>query len=267
MKKHSGMKITLLTLMAMLWMPLHARAEAVDKWEILKESFFAGKTIEKAPDLIRLEAPKRAESGAQVPLSFSIEQPLTASRYFKNVYVLVGVNPVPLTGIFHFVPASGKAEISTRIRLEQDSYIHVVAEDNHGKLYMNAIPVRASGGCGGTVEGDEKAIRAEAGKMKLSANSPVRLGEINQGKLLIKHPMYTGLQRDLASGGYRPAFFANKAIVKYHGVTVLDADLFIGMSEDPNIQFNFIADTPGEMEVEIQDNEGGVFKKSIQVNG
>ncbi len=267
MKNHSRMKFTLLTLMAAMWMPMHAWAEAEDKWEVLKEAFFAGKTVEKSPDLIRLEAPKRAESGAQVPLSFSIGQPLTAEHYYKNVYVLVGVNPVPLVGIFHFTAASGKAEISTRIRLERDSYIHVVAEDNHGKLYMNAVPVRAAGGCGGTVEGDEKAVRAEAGRMKLSVNAPVRLGEVNQGKLLIKHPMYTGLQRDLVSQGFRPAFFADKATIKYHGKIVLDADLFIGMSEDPNIQFNFIADMPGEMEVEIRDNEGGTFRKSIQVNG
>ncbi|HQR50374.1 MAG TPA: quinoprotein dehydrogenase-associated SoxYZ-like carrier [Methylophilaceae bacterium] len=267
MKNHDHIHLTLLALIAMMWMPSHAWAEAEDRWEILKDAFFAGKTVENAPELIRLEAPKRAESGAQVPLSFSIEQPLTAEHYYKNVYILVGVNPVPLSGIFHFTPASGKAEISTRIRLERDSYIHVVAEDNHGKLYMNAVPVRAAGGCGGTVEGDEKAIRAEAGKMKLSVNAPVSLGGINRGKLLIRHPMYTGLQRDLVSQGFRPAFFANKATIKYHGKTVLDADLFIGMSEDPNIQFNFLADTPGEMEVEVHDNEGGVFKNSIQVNG
>jgi len=267
MKSHRRIQFAVLTLITMMWMPMHAWAEAEDKWDVLKEAFFAGKTVENAPELIRLEAPRRAESGAQVPLSFSIEQALTADHYFKNVYVLVGVNPVPLVGIFHFTPASGKAAISTRIRLERDSYIHVVAEDNHGKLYMNAVPVRAAGGCGGTVEGDEQAIRAEAGKMKLSVNAPVRPGEINQGKLLIKHPMYTGLQRDLVSQGFRPAFFANKAIVKLHGETVLAADLAIGMSEDPNIQFSFIADTPGEMEVEVQDNEGGVFKKSIQVNG
>ncbi len=267
MKNHNSMKFIFLILMAIICTPMHAWAEAEDKWEVLKEAFFAGKTVEMAPDLIRLEAPKRAESGAQVPLSFSIEQPMTAEHYYKNVYVLVGVNPVPLVGIFHFTPASGKAGIATRIRLERDSYIHVVAEDNHGKFFMNAIPVRAAGGCGGTVEGDEKSIRAEAGKMKLTVNTPLSVGKVNQGKLLIKHPMYTGLQRDLVSQGFRPAFFANKAIIKYRGITMLDADLAIGMSEDPNIQFNFIADAPGEVEAEIHDNEGGTFKKSIRVDG
>lgn len=267
MRNRSYKKFVLLTLITVMSSPMWARAEVEDKWDVLKEAFFAGKTVEKAQELIRLEAPRRAESGAQVPLMFSIEQPLTADHYFKNVYVLVGVNPVPLVGIFHFSAASGKAEISTRIRLERDSYIHVVAEDTDGKLYMNAVPVRAAGGCGGMIEGDEKAILAEVGKMKLSVNTPLRPSEINQGKLLIKHPMYTGFQRDLVSQGYRPAFFANKAIVKYRGETVLDADLAIGMSEDPHIQFNFIADAPGEMEVEIRDNQGGTFKKSMQVNG
>lgn len=267
MKNISHIRFVLTALVWLIAYPGHAMAEAEDNWGMLKEAFFAGKTVEVNSKLIKLDAPKRAESGAQVPFSFAIQQPMTNEHFVKSVYVLVGVNPVPLVGIFHFSPSSGKAEISTRIRLERDSYIHVIAETNDGKLYMNAIPVRAAGGCGGTVEGDEKQIRAEAGRMKLSVNNPVRMGEANQGKLMIKHPMYTGLQRDLVSQGFRPAFFANKAIIKYLGKTILDADLAIGMSEDPLIQFNFVAETPGELDVEVHDNEGGVFKKSIQVNG
>lgn len=267
MKSIDHFRFVVIALVWLMAYPVHAIADAEDKWGVLKEAFFADKTVELNSELIKVDAPKRAESGAQVPLSFSIQQPMTADHYFKNVYVLVGVNPVPLVGIFHFSPSSGRAEISTRIRLERDSYIHVVAETNDGKLYMNAVPVRAAGGCGGTVEGNEKQIRAEAGKMKLSVNGPIQMGEINQGKLMIRHPMYTGLQRDLVSQGFRPAFFANKAIIKFQGKTVLDADLAIGMSEDPLIQFNFIAETPGELDVEVHDNEGGVFKKSIQVNG
>ena len=267
MKRYISITIASLTLMVSMMSPTSALAETEDKWSVLKEAFFPGKAIEQNAEIIKLVAPKRAESGAQVPLSFSIDHPMTADNYVKSVYVLVGVNPVPLVGIFHFTPMSGKAEIATRIRLERDSYIHVIAETNDGKWYMNAVPVRAAGGCGGTVEGDEKEIRAGAGKIKLSVNEPIRMGTINQGKLLIKHPMYTGLQRDLVSQGFRQAFFINKAVIKYRGQIVLDADLAIGMSEDPNIQFDFIAGEPGQFEVQIQDNEGNTFAKSVEIKG
>ncbi len=267
MNKYLSGFVGVLIWVIMLASPINAAAEAENRWDVLKESFFAGRSVEADAAWIRLDAPKRAESGAQVPLSFSIDHPMTPDQYIKSVIVLVGVNPVPLVGIFHFTPASGKAEIATRIRLETDSYIHVVAEDNRGKLFMNAIPVRAAGGCGGTVDGDEQTVRASAGKMKLSSEAAVGSGQLNQGKLLIKHPMFTGLQRDLISQGFRPAFFVNKAVVKYRGQTVLDADLAIGMSEDPNIRFNYVADGPGKLEVEIQDNEGGKFNTSLEVAG
>lgn len=267
MKRKICLSIALLVCAVSMMAPMQVSADTQDKWAVLKEAFFTGKTIEPDAAFIRLSAPVRAESGAQVPFSFSIEQPMLPENYVKSVYVLVGVNPVPLVGIFRFGPASGKAEITTRIRLETDSYVHVVAEMSDGRLYMNAIPIRAGGGCGGAVDGDEKTIRANAGQMRLSADQPVRMGEANRGKLLIRHPMYTGLQRDLVSQGYRPAFFANKAVIRYRGQMVLDADLAIGMSEDPNIQFGFVADAPGKLEVQVQDNEGGVFTKTLEVAG
>lgn len=249
-----------------LILPSQASAEVQDKWSELKETYFPGKTVESNKEIIKLSAPKRAESGAQVPFSFSIDYPMNANSYVKSVHVLVGVNPIPVVGVFHFFPESGKAEISTRIRLETDSYVHVVAETSDGNLYMNAIPVRATGGCGGTVEGDEKSIRISAGRMKFHADENIANDQIVKGTLLIKHPMYTGLQRDLVSQGFRPAFFINKAVIKYNSKKVMDADLYIGMSEDPNIQFSFVKnEASGLVEVEIQDNEGGIFTKSSEL--
>jgi len=257
-----------LTVLMWIGFMLHsqASAEVQDNWSELKETYFSGKNIESNQEIIKLSAPRRAESGAQVPFSFSIDYPMNANIYVKSVHILAGVNPIPVIGVFHFFPESGKAEISTRIRLETDSYIHVVAETSDGKFYMNALPVRATGGCGGAVEGDEKEIRLTAGKIKFHVDENMTNDRIVKGTLLVKHPMYTGLQRDLMSQGFRPAFFINKAIIKYNSKKVMDADLFIGMSEDPNIQFNFIKnEAPGLIEVEIKDNEGGTFTKSAEL--
>lgn len=244
-----------------------AQAEAVDEyWGNMQKEYFPGKNVEPGA-FILLTAPPRAESGAQVPFAFSIDYPMTAEKYIKSVSVFVDANPVPLAAVFHFTPASGKAEIATRIRLETDSFVHVVAESNDGKLYMNAVPIRASGGCGGTIGGDEAAAKASAGKMKMAVNAPVKMGSFNHVRLLIKHPMYTGLQRDLMSQGFRPAFFIHKIVAKYNGRPVMHVDTFIGISENPSIQFGFVPDKPGTLEVTIEDNEGGKFIQSIAVKG
>ena len=247
--------------------PLRASAQAPDApWAAFQKSRFPGKQLEVAP-FVRLTAPARAASGEQVPFAFSIDHPMTAKQYIKSVTLFVDANPVPLTAVFHFNPQSGKAEISTRIRFESESPVHVVAESNDGRLYVNAITVKASGGCGGTTLGDNAVAMAAAGKMKIALDGPFKRGEVNKARLLIKHPMYTGLQRDLSTHGYRPALFINRIDATYNGKPVMTADTSIGISEDPAIGFGFVADGPGVLQVVIRDNEGATFRQSLDIGG
>ncbi|MDY7546998.1 quinoprotein dehydrogenase-associated SoxYZ-like carrier [Glaciimonas sp. CA11.2] len=257
--------VRLLVMAAYVLLSANVRAEIVDKyWTPLQDMYYHGKKIEPGP-FIHLTAPRRADSGAQVPFVFSVDYPMLAEKYIKSVAIYVDQNPVPLAATFYFNPLSGKAEISTRIRLESDSLVHVVAQANDGRLYINAVPIRAEGGCGGTVDGDEAAAKASAGKMRLAIEKPLKIGSLNRVKLLIKHPMFTGLQKDLATQSFRPAFFINKIEAKYNGKIVMHADTFIGISEDPNVQFGFIPDKPGKLELTIKDNEGETFSASIDV--
>lgn len=242
-----------------------AQSQTADtSWAALQQTYFPGKQLESAP-FVRLTAPVRAPSGEQVPFAFSIDHPMTEKQYIKSVTLIVDANPVPLTAVFHFTPESGKAEIATRIRFEIDSPVHVVAEASDGRFYVNSTVVRASGGCGGPATGDNAAAMAAAGKMKMALEGPFRPGSVNKARLLIKHPMYTGLQRDLATNGFRPAFFINKIEVSYNGKPVMKADTYIGISEDPSIQFGFVAREPGALQVSIRDNEGGSFRHALDV--
>lgn len=245
---------------------LPATAQTPDDagWAALQQAHFSGKTLESAP-FIRLTAPARAASGDQVPFAFSIDHPMTAQRYIKSVTLFVDENPVPLTAVFHFTPESGKAEIATRIRFESDSPVHVVAEANDGRLYVNEVSVKASGGCGGPAPAEDKV--ADAGKMKVALDGPFRRAGVNQARLLIRHPMYTGLQRDLATNGFRPAFFIDKIDVTYNGKPVLVADTNIGISENPSIQFGFYADKPGTLQVVLHDNRGATFRQAMDIGG
>lgn len=256
-----------LTVLVCLMCPLRATAQAADPpWTALQASYFAGKKLEAAP-FVHLTAPARAASGEQVPFAFSIDHPMTDKHYIKSVSVFVDANPVPLAAVFHFTPDSGKAEIASRIRLESNSLVHVVAESSDGKFYVNAIEVKASGGCAGATPGDDAAAMAAAGQMKMALVAPVKLKGVNQARLLIRHPMYTGLQRNLLTNGFRPAFFINRIEVTYHGKPVLAADTFIGISENPSIEFGFVAEQPGALHVVIHDNAGGTYRHSMDIEG
>lgn len=233
-------------------------------WPVMKESFFAGKTIEDGP-FIKIDAPARAESGAQVPMTLTIDKPLDGPDAIRKVYVLVDANPIQLTAIYHFAPLTGQARIETRIRLETDSYVRAIGETADGRLFMSYVEVRAAGGCGGPLEVNMADVRANSGKIRMSVAEPVKPGAVNTATFHIKHPMMTGLQRDLATGGYWPAFFINKTTFTYNGKPVLDADFGVGISEDPYLRFHFVPDAPGKLEVKAADNEGRLFEHAVDV--
>ena len=243
-----------------------AAQPAADAWPALQQRYFAGKQLEAAP-FIHLSAPARAASGEQVPIAFTIDHPMTAARYIKTVSMFVDANPVPLTAVYHFNPASGKAEISTRIRFDTDSPVHLVAETSDGKYYVSSTMVKASGGCGGTVAGDDPAVMAAAGKMKMAVEGAFQPGQMRKARLLVRHPMYTGLQRNLVTNGYRPAFYIRQIAVSYNGKPVLTADTSIGISENPTMEFGFVAERPGALQVVLEDNLGATFRQSLDVGG
>ncbi len=143
--------------------------------------------------------------------------------------------------------------------------MRLVGESADGKLYMASREIRAAGGCGGTVDGDDAAIRASAGKIKLKVEEPVKFGSATTTIFNIKHPMRTGLQRDLVSQGYVPAFYINKAVFSYNGKPVMTVDVGVGTSEDPYMRFNFTPDAPGVLEVVATDNEGKTFSHQVDV--
>lgn len=233
-------------------------------WPVVKEAFFADRPVEDA-DFIQLTAPKRAESGAQVPFSISLDQSNESAKAIKKIYVLVDANPIQLVAIYNLTDELGQFNLSTRIRLETDSFVRAVGETADGKLYMAAVTVRAAGGCGGIIDADDAAVRASAGKIKMNVASPIKFGSPTPATFIIKHPMRTGLQRDLASQGFLPAYFINKATFTYNGKTVFDVDFHVGTSEDPYLKFDFIPKEPGILKVHATDNEGKSFSHEMEV--
>ena len=241
----------------------HAESDP-KKWPLVREAFFAQRPMEDAP-FITFVAPRRAESGAQVPLEISIDQTQADANAIKTLYLLVDSNPIPMTATYHLTDKLGKFKLATRIRMEMDSYIRAVGETADGKLYLASVEIRAAGGCGGTVDNDEAQIRQTAGKIKLNVESPAKLGEPNMTTFIIKHPMRTGLQRDLVSQGFVPAFYIQKAAFTYNNEPVMNVDFGVGTSEDPYLRFNFIPKAPGVLEVKAEDNEGKTFMHQTTV--
>jgi sulfur-oxidizing protein SoxY len=244
-----------------------AFAEADPKlWPVVKEAFFPKRDIQEV-DFIKIDGPRRAESGAQVPVTFSYDKAAANGVDIKKIYVIVDANPIQLAATYYLTELLGNFNMETRIRMETDSFVRLVGETADGKLYMAKREIRAAGGCGGTVENDEAKTRAEAGKIKMNVEDPVKVGAVNTAVFNIRHVMRTGLQRDLVSQGFVPAFYINKTDFKYNGKSVMTVDVGVGTSENPYMKFKFIPDAPGKLEVTATDNEGKSFSHTVDVNG
>lgn len=242
-----------------------AHAESDPKfWPVVKEAFFAQRSIQDV-DFLKVDGPKRAESGAQVPVTFSYDRSAAQGVAIKKIYVIVDANPIPLAATYHLTDALGNFQLSTRIRYETDSFVRLIGETADGKLYMAKREIRAAGGCGGTVDNDEAATRAAAGKIKLQVEAPIQFGNPTAVTFNIKHVMRTGLQRDLVSQGFVPAFYINKVAFSYNNVPVMTVDVGVGTAEDPYFKFNFIPDAPGKLMVAATDNEGKAFSQELEV--
>jgi len=235
-------------------------------WPVMKEAFFAKRDMQEV-DFIKIDAPRRAESGAQVPVTYGVDNAAAKGVKITKLYAFVDANPIPLTATYHLTDALGNFQLATRIRFETDAFVRLVGEDASGKLYLASREIRAAGGCGGTVEGDEAAIRAAAGKIKFKIDEPAKIGGVTSTTFNIKHPMRTGLQRELVSQGFVPAFYINKAAFTFNGKTVLTIDVGVGTAEDPYFKFNFVPDASGQLEVTATDNEGKAFVQHLEVKG
>ena len=244
---------------------LNAVAEPDPKlWSVMKEAFFAKREIVDV-DFIKIDAPRRAESGAQVPVTYSVDNAAAKGVKIIKLYAFVDANPIPLTATYHLTDALGNFQLATRIRFETDAFVRLVGEDAAGKLYVASREIRAAGGCGGTVDGDEAAIRASAGKIKFKVEEPAKIGAATSTTFNIRHPMRTGLQRELVSQGFVPAFYIKKSEFTYNGKPLLTIDVGVGTAEDPYFKFNFVPTEPGKLEVTATDNEGKSFTQALDV--
>ncbi len=67
----------------------------------------------------------------------------------KKVTLVIDSNPAPVAAVFEFGPKAGVATIETRVRVNQNTLVHAVAETIGGKYYVSESFVAAAGGCSG----------------------------------------------------------------------------------------------------------------------
>ena len=84
---------------------------------------------------VKLVIPPLVESGNLVVLKLSIDSPMTPTDYVKAVHVISEANPSPNMFAAYFTPRSGRAELTTRVRLADSQRVWAIAQMSDGSFF------------------------------------------------------------------------------------------------------------------------------------
>ena len=134
---------TLVTSMGVLWLG-SAKAQ-VDKltitglaearlrsFEEMVRPYVQSQELKK--ERVTLSLPMLADNGHMVPLSLKVDSPMTEASHVTHVYLISQRNPVPLMAKFVMGPWSGRADLSTRVRLSGNQNVIALARLSDGNF-------------------------------------------------------------------------------------------------------------------------------------
>jgi len=90
---------------------------------------------------VKLEIPRLAENGGVVPVTVSVESPMTQQDYVSGIHLFAEKNHLPRILEMRLGPYNGKAVISTRVRVATSQQITAVAVLSDGSLWSAAVDI------------------------------------------------------------------------------------------------------------------------------
>jgi sulfur-oxidizing protein SoxY len=90
---------------------------------------------------VAIDVPPLVENGNTVPLTVSVDSPMTAADHVKAIHVFNEKNPQPNVIGVHLGPRAGKAVLSTRIKLADAQKIIAVAQLSDGSFWSDEADV------------------------------------------------------------------------------------------------------------------------------
>ena len=90
---------------------------------------------------VKLDVPQLVENGNAVPVTVSVQSPMTAAEHVTGIAIFNDRNPQRDVVRFTLTPRSGKALVSTRIRLATSQQLVAVARLSDGSHWSDAVDV------------------------------------------------------------------------------------------------------------------------------
>ena len=85
---------------------------------------------------VTLEIPPLVENGNLVTMKVSVQSPMTEADYVRAVHIVAEGNPLPNVVSFFLSPRSGRAAVTTRIRLGDSQRVRAIAQMSDGSFWQ-----------------------------------------------------------------------------------------------------------------------------------
>jgi len=240
-----------------------ATPDAYDPWPGLVQDIFNNRPMNDGTEVIGIEMPYRAEDAAVVPVTLRNKLAPTDERRLVSITLVIDQNPAPMAAKFELGKDARVSEISTRVRVNNYTDVHAVAELSDGQLYVTKMYVKASGGCSAPAAKNPDEANNRIGQMRYRQFARAEQGPTSgarEAQIMIGHPNNSGLQMDQVTQLYIPAFFVNELHLWQDDSPVLSMEGGISISEDPNIRFTYVSNGAKHFRAEAKDTQGHVFQ-------
>ena len=235
--------------------------ERAARWRDVSTAVFGERPIAPTETLMKIEAPVRAMDAALVPITLTMPE----KDRIKAVHLFIDDNPSPYAAHFTFGPAADPGELKLRVRINDYTYIHAIAETQDGALHEANQFVKASGGCSAPMSmSDEEAMKG-MGSMKMKFAQGPKGAKSVEATLMVRHPSFSGMQMNQVTREYTPARYIDKIVVTTgdRNVFVMDGD--ISISANPVMNFAFLHQDGEAVKVVTTDNQGGSWEQIFPV--
>lgn len=233
--------------------------ERLARWTEIQSSIFGDRKLEPTDAMVKLDAPARALDASLVPITLT----MSGKDEVAGLHLVIDDNPSPYAAHFTFGPAADPGQIKLRVRVNNYTNMHAVAETKDGRLLEAVTFVKASGGCSAPMGmSDEEAMKG-MGDMRMKFAGEASQGKPVEATLMIRHPNFSGMQMNQVTRDYTPARYITKVEVSRGAARIFTLDGDISISSNPVIGFSFVPEGAEPIRVVAIDNQNGRWEHSF----
>jgi sulfur-oxidizing protein SoxY len=110
-----------------------------DELQAAVRSFAANAPVREGK--VQIDIAPLVENGNAVPIGVKVDSPMTTADHVKAIALFNERNPQREVAVFHLTPRSGRASVSTRIRLATSQKLVAVARMSDGSHWSGTVEV------------------------------------------------------------------------------------------------------------------------------